>query len=122
MTLSEIHARLLEIQAGIRYNGQGICANLHYHHSNYLVDSLADGWVGRCSELYYPVDGADEFFRTCNLWDNPRRHALLQHCINRTKSVEVFPVEDFRNSLNYAYVGYECENEDIIRQLLERYS
>ena len=118
MTLSQIHDRLLEIQAGIRQSHLGICSQIMYSRSCILVEALAMSWPTRNPETYYPVDGADEFYRTDNMWQNPRRLALLQHCIDRTKSVDVFPVEDFRRCLTDEYSGYEERNEQEIQELL----
>lgn len=52
------------------------------------LSDLMEGWPDRFDSYAYPVDGYDEYDagKTAGeLWDNPRRWALLDWLIERTK-------------------------------------
>lgn len=61
--------------------GYGICYNalngLHYD----IRERMFSTWAGFSGSTCFPVDGQDEYYAR-NLYLNPKRIALLAHCIS----------------------------------------
>ena len=106
--LQSIYDRLVEISAGIsRNNNSGICANLRYYcykgktfrATDMCTNADFNDWLKEqfeawpeChidatgnKELYYPVEGVEEYISNNKIWCNPKRLKLLNFLMKQVE-------------------------------------
>lgn len=94
-----LHKALSQVKEKREFPGEGICPNVnHYLLQDYriieaaasfeILKELMKEWPDAGFNIYYPIDGFVEYVRAGDLWENPRRLALLDYLIEQTKENE----------------------------------
>lgn len=94
----KVYEVLIDVRAGEKPKKKGICWLLD-NHDGFTHESLL-GWIENRADAYeawwsfngdylYPVDGKYEFYNSEDLWENPKRHELLDHLIEWFKERDI---------------------------------